>query len=222
VLPDLVPEPPVDLRVTQKDDEIHIRFSSVLVNVGLGDFVLRGVRSSDEWSIQQEIAYSESGGELVDTDATLAWGGDGHQHWHVKRVANYWLVPIVDGDPGDYDSALMDSKIGFCFWDFGKDLDHGPDKPVFFADGCGLEDDTEMRMGLSPGWNDTYPFTLPGQNIDITNVPDGDYRLWAEADVSRWFTEASLDNNVTWIDFTLETRDGLRFAQLTAVGPEPG
>jgi hypothetical protein len=30
-------------------------------------------------------------------------------------------------------------------------------------------------MGISPGWGDIYTWDLPGQYLDITNVPDGAY-----------------------------------------------
>lgn len=51
---------------------------------------------------------------------------------------------------------------------------------------------------MSPGWSDVYGFTLPGQEIDISDLPDGLYRFWAQADPDGWFTEASEDNNLTW------------------------
>jgi hypothetical protein len=60
-------------------------------------------------------------------------------------------------------------------------------------------------MGLSWGWGDLYPFLLPGQSIDVTDIPDGRYRLRIEVDERRWFREARRDNNVTWTDLTLAT-----------------
>ena len=40
-------------------------------------------------------------------------------------------------------------------------------------------------MGLSVGWGDTYPLTLPDQYIDITAVTPGRYRLNVTADAAQ-------------------------------------
>jgi hypothetical protein len=224
LLPDLVPEPPVDLRVTKRDDGgVEVRFSSTLVNVGDGEFVLRADRNSERWLVQQELWYSEGGAEIVETDARMAYAGDGHHHWHIRRVASYSLVPTDDsGNPVEVAVPRMDSKIGFCFYDHSHSMEFGPDEALYEVDGCGSQDDTQVRMGLSSGWADVYGFSLPGQSIDITDLPDGEYRLWAEADTDGWFTEADRTNNVTWIDFELMTdAEGRRFADLRDVGPEP-
>ena len=222
LLPDLVPEPPIDLRVTVEDDRTTVRFSSTLVNVGEGDFILRADRDTGEWLVEQELWYSESGGELIPTEADMVWGGDGHGHWHVRRVVSYRLVPLDEnGNPIEEDLGF-DTKIGFCFFDHTRQFDFGPVEAVYSVHECGEEDDDQVRMGLSTGWGDVYLFTLPGQSIDITDLPDGNYRLWAEVDAESWFIEETRDNNVTWIDFELTTQEGRRFAGLTDVGPEPG
>ena len=219
LLPDLVPEPPVDLRVQVEDGVTTVRFSSTLVNVGEGDFVLRADRTDDGWDVQQEVSYSESGGDLIHTDADMVWGGDGHDHWHVKRVAQYRLVALDDeGEPIDEDLGY-DTKIGFCFFDHDHALSFGPKEPLYQVHDCGHEDDNQIRVGMQTGWADIYGFGLPGQSIDISGLPDGFYRVWAEADPGNWFSEVNTANNSTWIDFELETRDDLRFAVLTDVGP---
>ena len=75
-------------------------------------------------------------------------------------------------------------------------------------------------MGLSSGWEDIYPFKLPGQSVDVTDIPDGKYRLWVEADETGWFREATRDNNVTWVDLELVDKvDGSRFAARDRDGP---
>jgi hypothetical protein len=77
-------------------------------------------------------------------------------------------------------------------------------------------------MGLSPGWGDVYDFTLPGQSVDISELPDGRYRLWAEADPQGWFREVTRENNVTWVDLELSTgADGVRTAMVVSTGAQP-
>jgi hypothetical protein len=58
-------------------------------------------------------------------------------------------------------------------------------------------------MGLSVGWGDEYPATLPDQYIDITNVTPGHYRLSVTADAQNWFAETNEANNTTWVDVQL-------------------
>jgi hypothetical protein len=225
VLPDLVPEPP-DVLQMLRDNEggWSIRFSSVLVNVGAGDFALEGTRVGEDWAVEQAITYSEGGAELVPVDASMAWGGDGHEHWHVSRVASYRLEPLVDAaSTAPATGGREDTKIGFCFFDSGKELDRGPEKARFGRRGCGHEDSETFLMGLTPGWGDTYVFSLPGQSIDVSDLADGSYRLWAQADEQAWFREVTRDNNVTWVDFELATLSGgLRTALVVEVGPVPG
>ena len=62
-------------------------------------------------------------------------------------------------------------------------------------------------MGLSYGWIDRYDFRLPGQSIDVTDLPDGKYRLWLDVDEQPWFHEKRRDNNVTWADLDLVTKN---------------
>jgi Lysyl oxidase len=226
VLPDLVPEPPIDLQTKHEPSgKWSMRFSSTLVNVGEGDFILHGDRTTDQWNLEQQIAYSEGGSELRPTDAEIVWGGDGHNHWHVKRVATYRIEPVDEaGNPVAGAEGRSDTKIGFCFFDSHKKLDGGPNKAHYHRQSCGkAETDTQISMGLSPSWGDVYDISLPGQSVDITDLPDGRYRIWAEADPQGWFQEVTRDNNVTWADLELTTRasDGLRIAVIVGTGPTP-
>lgn len=221
VLPDLMPKPQLNVTTGRVDGKWRMFFSTIIVNVGNGDFVLRATREGDTWSVEQGIPFSEGGAKIVPVDATLAWGGDGHDHWHVVRVATVRLVPLDEkGRPKD-DKGRIDSKIGFCFYDHTRELDRGPEEPVYSAHSCGHENDTFIGVGLSPGWNDTYRQSLPGQSIDVTGLPDGKYRLWTEIDEKGWFREATRTNNRTWIDIELRmTPDGLS-ANTIGTGPTP-
>jgi len=222
VLPDLMPSPQLNVGTKEVDGEWHMFFDTVITNVGESDFVLRAKREvRGTWTVEQGIPYSEGGAEIVPTDATLAWGGDGHDHWHVVRVATVRLVALDgDGRPKD-EQGRTDTKIGFCFYDHTHELERGPEKAVYSAHSCGHEDDTLIGVGLSPGWNDTYLQTLPGQNINIDDLPEGRYRLWTDIDEDGWFREANRENNRTWIDLDIQRSKGLVTALRTAIGPKP-
>jgi hypothetical protein len=223
VLPDLMPSPPDNLGTSKIDGRWHVSFSTLIVNVGAEDLLLRAARVEDgEWSVEQLIPYSQGGAATRPIDTSLAWGGDGHDHWHVVRVASVWLARLgEDGKAVDDDRSRIDTKIGFCFYDHTRELDRGPEKAVYSSKTCGAENSTLIGMGLSPGWNDTYARNLPGQAVDLTGLPDGKYRMWAEVDEQGWFREASRENNITWADFELSTKGGRRFALVTEVGPTP-
>jgi hypothetical protein len=84
-------------------------------------------------------------------------------------------------------------------------LTRGPEDYQYSARGCGHRDDTLIGMGLSPGWEDVYLQTLPGQSNDVTGLPDGKYRLLTIIDQERRFHEATRRNNRTWIDLDIQT-----------------
>lgn len=226
MLPDLVPDPPEEVRTRpEPDGRTVLLFTSTLVNVGEGDFILSGVRDGDAWQVEQRVLYSESGSEIAPVDAQMQWGGDGHDHWHVGRVAIYWLEALDEnGDPIEDFERRFDAKVGFCFYDSHHHLLTGPPERAYHSDECGDLDSDTFRMGMSEGWSDVYSFFLPGQEVDISGLPDGMYRLWAEADAQGWFLESTRENNSTWVDIDLGTHEstGSRLALVVDVGPRPG
>ncbi len=222
-MPDLVPAPQRNVATQKIGRRWRIRFNTIVVNVGKGDFVLRGTREAGSiWTVEQDVPYSMSGAKRVPIRSAVVWGGDGHNHWHIVRVASVWLVPLgANGKPASNSRNLVDTKVGFCFYDHTHELVRGPAESVYSAHSCGKEQATEFGMGLSPGWNDTYLQSLPGQGIDITAVPDGEYRLFTDIDEPARFRELTRDNNLTWIDLELETTPQGRTALRTATGPRP-
>jgi len=58
-----------------EDGRWLIRFSSILVNIGKGDFALRAKRAGDDWQVEQDVYYSTNGAEKIPTPARLIWGG---------------------------------------------------------------------------------------------------------------------------------------------------
>jgi Lysyl oxidase len=207
-VPDIAPGPPQDARMTREDGRWLIRFTTFLANVGDGDFVLRAVKSERGWEVDQDVRYSESGAKVYPTRARLVWGGDGHNHWHVERVAIGRLVPFEkDGRaPQNNGQGRADTKVGFCYYDHSRLADDAAQSAVYPPEACGKQDDTAIGMGLTVGWMDIYGSRLPGQAIDVTDLPDGEYRLWVNVDSNHWFRERRRDNNVTWADLEIVTK----------------
>lgn len=221
LLPELVPQPADALHTRQINGHWYVLFSSIIVNTGEGDFALSATRTGNDWHVWQEVHYSISGATLVPVPAQMVWAGDGHNHWHVERIASNWMVPLAANGQPSSAKSLVDSKIGFCMYDVRQVLPKGPHNAQHRRQTCGHSpEDTNVAQGLSVGWEDVYDFTLPGQRIEITNLADGNYRLYSQVDQNNRFREASHAHDLTWVDFTLGTsQGGVRTALVTRVGP---
>lgn len=219
-LPDIAPAPPQDAQITHEKGRWLLRFSTSLLNIGDGDFVLRAERVLDDWTVYEDIQYSKSGARVLESRASLVWGGDGHNHWHVERIAVGRLAPWTSGRPPKPRTGVADSKVGFCYYDNVRYLDDAAQNPGYSRFACGGREDRSIGMGLSYGWIDRYDFRLPGQSIDVTDLPDGKYRLWLDVDEQKWFREKRRNNNVTWEDFDLVTqKNGARAVTNKVSGP---
>jgi hypothetical protein len=190
--PDLRPVSPLFVLVdfVRIEGVIHyvLRFDATIWNSGQGPLELRG-DSSDEHRAYQRI-YDDSGGF---TDEELAGGFtlfEPHQHWHFEDFAEYqlwtkaefdaWLASgRQDGEPRWRGSKTTGQVESFCIRDSDpvQPLERAPQEPQYVA--C----DQELQ-GISAGWADTYPFTLPQQWIELgtDDLPSGIYVLRIVAD----------------------------------------
>jgi hypothetical protein len=200
-------------------NKVFLRFSASIVNVGDADLLVAAHRPmpfGGDWKVRQRVVDATGGYSERDTDATLVFAGDQHDHWHVAEAEAH-QVETMDGEVV---ASLI--KVGFCFFDnldYATDLPAAPPAVVHQAAECGEQFHRDIGMGLSVGWGDEYPWYLLGQSIEITDVPDGRYRLRAVADPADWFAETDETNNDTWtiVDFT--TVDGVRQVTVVEQGP---
>jgi hypothetical protein len=218
--PDLGMAPLSDISIEKvggrkSDGPTQLRFSATIVNVGSLPFELAALRADggSPFGVVQRLGASE-----IPTPAvSLVFGGDGHNHWHVKDLERYELVRLDNGV-----KVGTSSKSGFCFYDttFYRSLPGTPSQSVYRSAGCGTQESLDVTMGLSIGWGDRYPATLPDQYIDITGLANGRYRLYAEADPENWFAESDETNNATWVDLSIVTnRGGKTKLQIHGYGP---
>ncbi|MGI8998961.1 MAG: S-layer homology domain-containing protein, partial [Candidatus Limnocylindria bacterium] len=122
------------------------------------------------------------------------FGGDGHNHWHVRDLATYELQNTAAT------IKRTGEKRGFCFFDneeFDLTKPDAPQWPQYAVEDCGKLADTSITMGLSIGWGDRYAYTLPDQYINITGLPSGEYTLTATADDQGFLRERCEANNST-------------------------
>jgi hypothetical protein len=59
---------------------------------------------------------------------------------------------------------------------------------------------TENGDGISSGWADDYPWNLPCQYVDVTDIPPGNYRLELTIDQGNKIAECDESNNVISVD----------------------
>ncbi len=219
--PDLGMAPLSDILIgTEADGTVYLRFSASIVNVGDGDMLVAAHRRmpfGDGWQVSQRIEDEAPGGYSErQTDASLIFGGDLHDHWHVRGAEAHQLETM----DGEVVGSLV--KTGFCFFDnvdYRTTLDGAPAAATYGAAECGTPTDRDIAMGLSIGWGDNYPWYLLDQTILITDVPDGRYRLRAIADPSDHFVEVDETNNDTWTVVDLSTEDGTRVVTVVEQGP---
>ena len=217
LLPDLWTSAPFELAISEVEGSPVLRFTSEMNNRGDGDLLLRG---DPNGNVDQWIAHLESGHSTARLEAEVVWGGDGHDHWHIKDVARYWIA-WPDGTPvGDE----FDNKVGFCIFDsvdFQSGLPGAPTEVRHRIAGCGTRLAPAISMGLSVGWGDQYRSDLPGQFIDISGLAPGDYRLVAAVDPDGLLQEIDTTNNVSYTEFSLEADagGGLRVITGERVGP---
>lgn len=145
------------------------------------------------------------------------WGAC-HGHFHFKKYAAYRLWKPADfkrfqrlkaqnpnmlsGDviANNGLNPVVGTKRGFCVIDYARapasEFQGQRDKRTYLDCGYIFEGTTYPgNQGLGVGWADTYVRNLPGQWIDVTDVPDGDYILDVETNPDRSFQEARYDNN---------------------------
>jgi hypothetical protein len=207
LLPNLQAAPPDELQAGTGDDtgEAYIFFTATIANVGRGPFLVHAVRAGDSsnWRVSQRFHEARgSVSERIVPGAELVWGGHGHNHWHVHLGASYQLRSRSGKLVREY------AKVGFCFFD---QLPLDP-PPRFAArtqripkTTCNGRSRRSVDMGLSPGWQDPYQWTLPDQRLPVGGLADGVYRLVARADPDNWFRESDERDNTAWVDIRLTT-----------------
>jgi hypothetical protein len=198
-LPDLIPVKPSSFSTTTTSTgQRQLRFTTIVANAGAGRFQVVGSRASTSEpemnTVTQEV-FNDQGtvSRRQPTGAVMYFGGDGHNHWHVRDLETYELVRTDNGV-----KVGTGEKHGFCFYDnkaYDLSLPGAPQTP--FYQGCGNNSQLQVVTGLSVGWGDRYAWRLPDQYIDITGLTPGRYRLFYKVDVANHFLESSDTNNTS-------------------------
>ena len=188
-----------------------LKFPVLTMNVGDGPMEIVANRTShyeEDWVAYQRY-FDAAGNEVAVREipeVEFYFAGDGHDHWHFTDFDDY-RIETLDGNV--VGSA---EKHGYCLYSNTsytpmKGLPGVPDVPTYtYEDTCGqgLPQAISIIQGLDKGWGDTYPATLPDQVLDITDVPDGRYRVSVTADDLGAVTELNENNQTVSMEITIQ------------------
>ena len=124
-----------------------------------------------------------------------------HKHWHLQDFATFELWSFKPG--GQLDQLLATTgKITFCLLDLVK---ASPPTANVAQDHEFIECSWQVQ-GISEGWSETYTSDLPGQELDITSLPDGRYAIRMTLDPDNRLQELDEANNT--VTGYIELREG--------------
>lgn len=205
--PDLQSLPPTQLKL-QRDRSTGqrlLRLSNTVANLGDGVFELRPIHdllTNTTKAYQRVYTHDAAGAWSLYSESqvgTFAFHA-AHNHWHVNDFALYELRNVnLDGSIGSIVFATS-GKVTFCIIDTSSvnaALEHSTGRVY---KNCGQN----ATQGLSVGWGDTYTWNLAGQELDVTNVPNGTYYLVVTADPDNLFAETDDGNNVAAVKVKLQ------------------
>ena len=202
VLPDLRMAPPRSFHIQRFSSGMRVlRFDALIRNVGKGRFEIKASRASTSdttMRTQQRIYNTEGGSRYVSNAAVAKYTGDGHDHWHVQQMVTYQLYNASGGP-----LLRSGAKVGYFFFDTNnpvpESLYSGPRYPRYYTEPmCGTRSSLSVRMGITPGWADLYPWDFAYQYVRINDIPTGEYVLKVRVDTQNYYVEASNGNNCAY------------------------
>lgn len=207
--PDLVVLPPSDLRVLRgRNGHTRLASRNRLINRGAGPLFLLGERESERTMTVSQRIYA---------------AGDSHTDYPLPEARfDFWFIPgqgrywkLRDGLRFELWTAggpierfvRFGRKTRFCMRDLIEVPGlHGPRYRKF--PGCNQSARTRtLRMGISRGWEESYPPGYYEQYVDVTGL-SGCFALRHVADPLGHVFESDESNNFAQTRFRLPPRRG--------------
>jgi hypothetical protein len=222
LLPDLDQQPPTDLDVRADHGRYGLWFTAATDNVGIGPLVVSGLRPSSAITMTavQRVRLSDGGTRTYPKVGDWRYNHSAdHSHWHLLRYQRYELR-TQDGKV-----VVRDRKSGFCLGDrYGVAPGHVMNRirRAVFVGFCNLHEPQALAVdgGTSVGFSDRYHSRLDGQNVDITNVPAGDYTLVHKTNTQLLIREQRYSNNAASVAIRLTRPNGRPRVRVLAVCPD--
>ncbi|MBL9023997.1 MAG: hypothetical protein JNL21_17505 [Myxococcales bacterium] len=185
-----------------------LRFDQIVANTGKGPVEIAwqtptGVAPEDDTTFPVSQRVYRSDGTYQDQPGGEVEFHDTHGHYHYSSFANaaLWKSNVYGAKIGNAPLRLA-QKVSFCMADIRIDAwgEKGDGPRKYYAPDClfpyasdGVTD--EYRQGVNNGWADVYDWYIPDQYIEVSNVPNGYYRLEFCADPFNEIEEEDEDNN---------------------------
>lgn len=196
LLPDIAPLAPYQLRLAKVNGRMAIKFTGSFWNRGGQSFSLipetSHVPTNEEQApVYERITAADGSVRMKLIDNFIYHPA--HHHLHLVDFG-YYILTLVRSTSGTSIAGIpfIRNKTTFCMRDderMPSDLPGIPTRPVFTA--CGIQ-----GQGVSVGWIDVYPSTLPDQYVDVEDMPAGVYSLSFMLDPQQHYLEERKDNNI--------------------------
>jgi hypothetical protein len=219
-LPDLISLPAYWISVSADGDgRDRLNFAANEWNAGPAPMVVEGFRSDDDPSVMDAYQIFYRNGAPVGTALTGTMeyhDAPEHNHWHFLDFANYTLVDDADNvmsTTGKQSWCLaptdpIDLRVKNAVFDPGV---------IGLSSSCGGPEALWIREVLPVGWGDTYT-QFQTWAIDVTDVPNGTYRIKVEVNPNGNLFETRMDNNISYRTVTLGGTPGARTVTVAPYG----
>ncbi len=193
LLPDLRVSEPLELYIQTGVDGIReIRFSTTIANVGDGPLLMVGGFDATSMTVSTIQRIHHVDGRIEEYDVGRFVFDDDHDHWHLDDFITFELLAL-EADGGLGEVIATTGKMTFCLADSHPVAEPPPNA----AAKAGVTSCDSDIQGISVGWEDIYIAELPGQELDIPDLPDGRYAIRSTVDPDQLLLETDNENNFT-------------------------
>ncbi|MEJ3745789.1 lysyl oxidase family protein [Actinomycetes bacterium KLBMP 9797] len=204
----------------EPDDRDYLSFNATVWVGGRSPLVVDGFRRADEDVMDAyQYFYDAQGNQTGYAPVgTMEWDArEGHHHWHFTDFAQYRLLNE------DASLAVRSGKEAFCLAatdavDYTLPRANWQPRNTDLHTSCGYADSLAVREVLDVGSGDTYAQYLPGQNFDITDLPNGTYYVEVVANPDGNLYESNRKNNTSLRKVILGGEPGARTVEVPPVG----
>lgn len=202
-LPDLEILDPYDIHTvgSQETGDLRLKFGTMIWNAGAGPLETRGATNPTSGKLEvYQFFYPRGGGQARRGRRIGTFDyNHRHGHLHLQTFARYQLWSL-DQEGRLEESVATNDKVGFCLMDI-EPVDvarrNAASAPVYA--GCRAD-----VQGISVGYGDEYVAQLYEQDLNITDLPDGNYALVTVANPDLEIDEARYGNNTSAVMIALE------------------
>jgi Lysyl oxidase len=223
--PDLVPLPSWDVTTShvKKAGDDYLNFAATVWVGGKSPLDVEGFRSNGSGTMKA-YQYFYRNGKLVGKARVGTMGFANYNAWHFKQFAEYRLLNAHK------QVVVRSRKISFCIAPtdgVNMLLRHSVWQPSYtgISGNCGDPAALWVTETLPVGWGDTYIQTVPYQNFEITDIPDGTYYIEIIANPEHLLHETNRHNDVSLRRIIIGGTPGHRTVRVPAwhgIDPENG